>query len=131
MEHKHDKYGMHAGHSINRMEYNQHIPYVSLIAHTLDISRFLDTFSILFSLNFSVSAAGGLPSLPKFLPPDGTSSPTSSNPELKESLLSVIEKMSEILTDVAKSVHLGTEGMEFVNFMFYNIEMESLLSKIS
>ena len=70
-----------------------------------------------------MSTAGGLPSLPKFLPPDGTSSPASSNPELKESLLSVIEKMSEILTDVAKSVHLGTEGMEFVNFMCYSIEM--------
>ena len=70
-----------------------------------------------------MSASGGLPSLPKFLPPDGTSSPASSNPELKENLLNVIEKMSDILTDIAKSVHLGTEGTESVNFKSYRVEI--------
>ena len=50
--------------------------------------------------------------LPDFSLPDQSLSSGSNNLELKESILDVIKKMAAILTDVARSVNLGTEGID-------------------
>ena len=73
------------------------------------------SFFLFYVCGISIdSSTAKQPKLPEFCLPDISTIPSGDELELCEKMFDMIKKMSEVLSNVAKSVNLGTEGKCFV-----------------